>query len=68
MAILDSNDLLKHRIGYSFNVHKQKENLLEIANLSQARKREKEQLIHDLTHQLNDHLAKCHVIMHLKEQ
>ena len=68
LAVLDSNELLKRKIGFVFNVRKETEKLIEVANLSQARKREKELAIHELTQSLDDHLAKCHVIMHLKDQ
>ena len=66
-AVIDSNELLKRKIGFQFNVRKQAEQLIEVANLAQSRKREKEQAIRDLTQQLDDHLAKCHVILHLKD-
>ena len=42
--------------------------MIEVANLSQARKREKEQAIKELVEDLDNHLSKCHLILHLKEQ
>ena len=42
-SLLESNNLLKKKLNYTdFNVKEQTQNLLEVANFSQARKREKE--------------------------
>ena len=67
LAAQMSNEVLKRNIGLDFNVKRETERLIEISNMSQARKREKESLISQLTKELDDHLAKCHVILHLKD-
>ena len=68
VAAIESNEVLKRNIGLDFNVKREAERLIEVANLSQARKREKESQINQLVKELDDHLAKCHVILHLKDQ
>ena len=68
LATVESNEVLKRNIGLQFNVKDQAKQLIEIANMSQARKREKEQSIKALCTELDDHLAKCHVMLHLKDQ
>ena len=67
IATLESNQVLKRNIGLDFNVKSQTEQLIEIANMSQARKREKEAAIKRIVGELDDHLAKCHVMLHLKD-
>ena len=39
---MESNEILKRNIGLQFNVKGQTKKLIEISNLSQNRKREKE--------------------------
>ena len=63
-----SNEILKKNIGLDFNIKRETEQLIEISNMSQARKREKESLISQLTKDLDEHLAKCHIMLHLKDQ
>ena len=65
--VLDSNSLLKLKIGLTFNVKAEAEKLKEIANLPQNRKREKEAQISELVGSLDDHLGRCHAILHLKD-
>ncbi len=66
-ATMESNEILKKQIGLDFNVKATTEKLIEVSGLSQSRKREKENAIKDLTIELDNHLARCHLILHLRE-
>lgn len=42
LAVFDSKEILKRKLGIQFNIKRQTEKLIDIANMPQSRKKEKE--------------------------